>query len=263
MKIVATIEARTGSTRLPKKVLKPILGDPMLSRIVERVKRCQSLDEITLATTMLESDTVLALLAQDLGIECFRGSEEDILERLAGAVEKTNADVLVSLTGDNPFVDPVLIDDMIDFLQSNNVDYVATTHMQHAENWDAERTFPRGVSVQVLYADLVREQHELLKDSGIRALGLYSIYSQLNKEYKLAAFETSNKYREWRHPELRLTVDTPEDFLLATRVYECLYPGNPHFSTLDAIRLILSNPDLQNINANIHQKIAYEEILSK
>lgn len=261
MKVVATIEARTGSSRLPAKVLRPILGEPMLGRIVERVKRSRRVDEIVVATTTLEPDLTIVDLAARYGVSSYRGSEDDLLDRLFGAVEQSRADVLVSLTGDNPFIDPQLIDDMVDLLlDGGGIDYVASTHMQHADCWEAERTFPTGVSAQVLYADMVREQHREVTDPAVRCMGLYSVYNRADGRYRRHGMDASGRYAGWRHPELRMTVDTPEDFELATRVYEALYPGNPAFSTEQAIALIASTPVLRDINRGIRQRLGHEEL---
>ncbi|WIM05117.1 MAG: NTP transferase domain-containing protein [Candidatus Nitricoxidivorans perseverans] len=260
MKVVATIEARTGSTRLPAKVLRPILGQPMLGRIIERVGRSRRIDEIVVATTRLEQDAAIAELAGRYGVSAYRGSEEDILDRLFGAVEQSGAGILVSLTGDNPFIDPALVDDMVDLLTGReDVDYVATTHMQHADHWSAERTFPTGVTAQVLYADMVREQHAETADQTLRNLGLFTIYNRADRRYRLHAMDAAGKYAGWRHPELRMTVDTPEDFELATQVYERLYPGNAAFSTGEAITLIAGEPLLRDINRDIRQRLGHEE----
>lgn len=260
MNVIATIEARTGSTRLPGKILKPILGEPMLSRITERAKRSELIDTLIIATTVHKRDEVIAELAEKLGIACFRGSEDDILARLAGAISPYEADVLVSLTGDNPFIDPVMIDDMVRFLGDGQYDYVASTHMRHAETWDAERDFPAGVTAQIVYTKHVRDQNEEVTDNRIREMGLYSIYERTDGRYKRGAFKAVGKYAHWHHPGLRLTVDTPEDFVLAEKIYERLYTRNPNFSTLEAINLILNNEDLRTINQHVQQKIAYQEL---
>lgn len=260
MKVVATIEARTGSSRLPKKVLKPILGEPMLARIIERVKRSRRIDEVVVATTDRDEDGVIAELARHCGVSAYRGSENDILDRLAGAVTETGAEIHVSLTGDNPFIDPALIDDLVECLLEHDADYVATTHMQHARFWQATRTFPTGISAQVVRADLVRRMHEEISAPAIRELGLYCIYDDPAQRFKLYPFEASGKYATWRQPALRMTVDTMDDFLIAEKLYAALYPDNPAFSTQDAIRLLVNNPDLQQMNQHVEQRVGYKTL---
>lgn len=260
MKVVATIEARTGSSRLPRKVLKSLIGAPMLERIIERVRRSTRLDEIVVATTDLEADLAIVDSAKNAGVSAFCGSENDILDRLAGAVDVSSADILVSLTGDNPFIDPVLIDDMIESLLASSADYVATTHMQHARHWDAVRTFPTGISAQVVRAGLVREMHATIGDAAVRELGLYCIYDDPEQRFSLIPFEAAGKYASWRHPGLRMTVDTLDDFCMAEAVYSALYSDNPTFSTREAIQLLVDNPQLQQMNRHIEQRVGYQTL---
>lgn len=260
MKIVATIEARLGSTRLPRKVIKPLLGEPMLARIIERVLRSKRLNEIVVATTVCEEDTAVAELAQKCGVSSFRGDEHDILERLDGALRQSGADIQVSLTGDNPFVDPELIDDMVDCLLETGVDYVASTHMQHARNWGKTRTFPTGVSVQVVRVPLVLAIAREVTDPAIRELGLYAIYDDESGRFNRHAFSATGKYRDWCYPELRMTVDTLEDFQVAERIYGVLYPETPGFSTANAIRMLVDDPDLRKMNGSVVQRVGYETL---
>lgn len=260
MKIVATIEARLGSSRLPRKVIKPLLGEPMLARIIERARRSNRLDEIMVATTVCDEDAAVAELAGRCGVSSFRGSEHDILERLAGALGQAGADIQVSLTGDNPFVDPELIDDMVDCLLETGVDYVASTHMQHARNWGEKRTFPTGISVQVVRAPLVHAMAGEVTDPAIRELGLYAIYDDERGRFRRYAFSAAGKYKNWCHPELRMTVDTPEDFQVAERIYGALYPEAPDFSTARAIQMLVDDPELRKLNGSVEQRVGYETL---
>lgn len=256
MSTIATIEARMGSTRLPGKVLNPLAGAPMLQRIIERVKASKYIHQIVLATTTNDRDDCLVELADQLGIKHFRGSENDVLNRLANAVKKYPSDILVCLTGDNPLVDPELIDDMIDFFLSGNYDYVASTHMQHSNLWDSNRTFPIGVSVQILKPKALIEIDQEISDIQIREHTTYGIYNRTDDKYKRGAFQAQGKYQAWNHPELRFTVDTPEDYTLMDLIWKSLYSGQSPFSTLDAIQMVVKDPALQAINSGIDQRIA-------
>lgn len=260
MKIVATIEARLGSSRLPRKVIKPLLGEPMLARIIERAQRSKRLDEIVVATTVCEEDVAVAELAKRCGVTSYRGSEHDILDRLAGVLKQTGADIQVSLTGDNPFVDPTLIDDMVDCLLEGGVDYVASTHMQHARNWGEMRSFPTGISVQVVRAPLVLAAAGEVTDPAIRELGLYAIYDDERGRFLRHAFSATGKYKDWCHPELRMTVDTPEDFQVAERIYSVLHPEVPDFSTVRAIQMLVSDPELRKLNGSVVQRVGYKTL---
>lgn len=259
MNTIATIEARMASTRLPGKVLSDILGRPMLARLVERVAQASAVDRIVVATTTNPEDDVIEALARELGVGCHRGSVEDVLGRVLGAALAGATDRLVALTGDNPLVDPALIDDVVRFARDGGFDYVTTTHMHHSRKWGAERTFPVGVSVQTFPVSVLADAASRTADPAEREHTSFAIYDHPER-YRLGAFEASGPYASWRRPDLRLTVDTPEDLALVRRVFEALYPANPRFSTGDAIRLAAGDHGLRELNAHVRQKIVSEQL---
>lgn len=258
MKTIATIEARMGSTRLPRKVVADLAGKPMLERLVERVARSRRLDQVVVATTTAPEDDEIEGLAHRLGAEAFRGSVDDVLGRVLGAAQAFGAIDVVVLTGDNPLVDPTLIDDVLAFYREGGYDYVTTTHMHHSKAWRAERTFPVGVSVQAFSTTVLADAASRTTDSVVRGHASFAIYDHPER-YRLGAFEASGRYAGWRHPELRLTVDTPEDLALMRVVFETLYPGNPAFSTGEAIRLVAADHRLQGLNGYVAQRLVHEE----
>ena len=150
MKIVATIEARMGSTRLPQKVMRPIMGRPMLDLMIERVKRAKLLNEIVIATSINEKDKVLEDLAKRTGVRCFRGSEDDVLDRVLNAAKSVNADIIVELWGDTPLIDPTIIDDAIEYFLDNQYDLVSTC---------LDKTFPWGMSLLVFPYKILEGEH--------------------------------------------------------------------------------------------------------
>ena len=154
MKIVATIEARMTSSRLPGKVLMPIMGKPMLAYLIERLKRSR-VDEIVVATTDRPTDDLIEQLATNLGVGCFRGSEEDVLGRVLLAAKSVGADVIVEITGDCPLIDPDIVDQVLDVYLSQQVDYASNT---------LKRTYPRGLDVQVFSTNLLDEVNILTSD---------------------------------------------------------------------------------------------------
>lgn len=259
MKTVATIEARMGSTRLPGKVMADLAGRPLLERLIERVARAASVDQVVVATTTVLEDDAIEALALRLGVGCFRGSVDDVLGRILDAARAAGADDVVALTGDNPLVDPELIDDVLTFYRAGGYDYVTTTHMHHSRNWGAARTFPVGVSVQVFPARVLADAASRTDDPLVRGHASVAIYDHPER-YRLGAFEVSGRYAEWRHPEFRLTVDTPEDLALMRAVFETLYPGTPTFSTGEAIRLVAADPRLRGLNEHVAQRLVHEEL---
>jgi len=260
VKTVATIEARMASARLPGKVLAPINGRPLLAVIIQRVRAAREVDQVVVATTGSSGDDAIQKLAEQAGVGYFRGSEQDVMGRVLGAARAFGADNLVALTGDNPLVDPRLIDDVIAFQRVGGYDYVTTTHMHHSANWKVERTFPVGVSVQVMTVRALADAAGRATDHREREYASFAIYDHPER-YRLGAFEATAKYEAWRRPELRLTVDTPEDLDLMRQIFDRLSPRNPLFSTGDAIRLVAEDDRLQAINRHISQRKVFEAML--
>ncbi|MFT7638207.1 MAG: spore coat polysaccharide biosynthesis protein SpsF, partial [Candidatus Omnitrophota bacterium] len=140
VKKVATIQARMNSARLPGKVLMSLANQPALERMCERVRRAKFVDEIVIATTISREDDVIVEWARANNISVFRGSEEDVLERVLGAARKFNADIIIQLTGDCPLIDPLIIDQLVEMYVSTDTDYVSNI---------MRRSYPRGLDTQV------------------------------------------------------------------------------------------------------------------
>jgi spore coat polysaccharide biosynthesis protein SpsF len=240
-RVVATIEARTQSTRLPEKVLRLILKRPMLELLVERLARATRVDDIVIATTDCPADDRIARLADRIGVGCFRGSEDDVLGRVLAAAQAARADVIVEITGDCPLIDPRVVDEVIAAYGRARADYVSNTLV---------RTFPRGLDTQV-FATAVLERVDQLTDDPVdrEHVSLY-IYEHPER-FRLHNVESGLPARDW---DLRLTVDTVEDFELVSRIYEALYPANPEFGLADILRFLDQNPSLRDINRHVQQK---------
>src|SRR6266849_9654707 len=155
MKTVAIVQARMSSSRLPGKILRPVLGKPLLELLVERLKRTTSVDEVVIATTANEGDNEVESLTQRLGIGCFRGSEHDVLDRVLRAAQAASADVIVEITGDCPLIDFTVIDKLVDVYQKNSYDYVTNV---------LKRTYPRGLDTQVFATSVLEEVSRLTDD---------------------------------------------------------------------------------------------------
>lgn len=241
MKTVATIEARMDSSRLPGKILKDVLGRPMLEHLVERVRRSEFIDDVIVATTTAPNDAKTEEVCTKIGVSCFRGSSDDVLDRVLNAAKSVKADVIVELTGDCPLLDPVEIDKVIKYYQSNQYDYVSNV---------LTRTYPRGLDTQVFSVDLLDRVSRLTTDLADRENVSLYIYEH-PKMFKLGNVEAEGTMRR---PDLRLTVDLPEDFELVSEIYKVLYPQNPKFSLTDVLGLIDNDPRLKELNAHIQQK---------
>lgn len=258
MKTIATIEARRASTRLPGKVLQEIAGKPMLQLLIERIKEARRVEEVVVATTVNEQNDEIEELAHSLGAGCYRGSEDDVLARVLEAAQAYKADLIVELTGDNPLVDPVLVDGMVEFYLSEDYDYVANTQMRHSLNWKEETAFPIGTSVQVFSTELLDRVSKMTTDPVDREHVTFFIYEH-PELFKLGAFPAEGKFSACRRPEIRLTVDFPEDLDFVRKIFEGLYCDNPEFTLVDVIQFIDKNPYLKEINAGVIQKRAFEQ----
>jgi spore coat polysaccharide biosynthesis protein SpsF len=244
MSVIATIEARMSATRLPGKVMLPLAGAPMLQRLVERVRRSRRVDDVVVASTISPPDAVIADLCGRIGCRVHRGPVEDITTRLLEAA--AGADVIVQITGDCPLIDPAHIDQTVDLLRSEGADY--------ASNSLGELSFPLGFDVRCFTGEALRRSAALSDDMNDRVHGSYFIYR--NPElFRLAGWRAPD---ELKWPELRLTVDEPADYEVVRRVFDELYPGNPHFTAGDIVRLLRERPELVALNSTVRQKAPAE-----
>lgn len=239
----AIIEARMKSSRLPGKNLLPILGRPMLELLVERLRRCTSLAGIVVATTTDASDDAIEAVANGLGVACYRGSMDDVLDRVLRAARSVDADVIVEVTGDCPLSDPAMIDAMVATYLERGVDYVGNFR---------PNGYPLGFAVQVFATGVLAEVERLTQDPADREHVSLYIYEHPER-YSLHNVDSglAEKYRHYR-----LTVDTPEDFALVSRVFEALYPIDPGFGLAETLAFLDRNPALLEVNSSVVQKAA-------
>lgn len=240
-KIVATIEVRMTSTRLPGKVMLPLAGKPSTERLVERIKRSKYIDEIVLATTVNEADQPLVDLARKMGIKYFRGSEFDVLSRVLTAAHSVQADIICEVTGDCPLVDHALVDRGIEEFFQQQVDYASNI---------VPVSYPIGFDVQVFPVSVLEEVDRLTTDPIDRVHVSYYIYKHPNK-FKIYNWSAEGDYY-W--PDLRVTLDEREDYELLNIIFERLLPINSDFTALDVIQLLRREPQLLEINKKVRQK---------
>lgn len=238
-KVIAIIQARMGSTRLPSKVMKKICGKPIIAHIIERALQAKSLDQIVVATSTNDSDTPLYDYLSSNNITCIRGSELDVLSRYYEAATKINADVIVRLTGDNPLVDYNMIDSTVDYFNTSNMQYVSTIDVP-----EIVKPIPLGVGCEVFSYDLLQEAYQNADKPYEREhVTPYMYRDKVNLEKNI-----SDDY------SFRLTVDTDEDFMCISIIYDLLYHGKHDFCTPEIIRCLIDNPEIPMINSNITQK---------
>jgi spore coat polysaccharide biosynthesis protein SpsF len=240
MRVIATIEARLAASRLPGKVMLPLAGAPMLQRLIERIRRSRSVDEIVVATTVGAPDAVIADLCGRIGCRSHRGPVEDITRRLLDAA--AGADVIVQITGDCPLVDPDHIDETVRLLVDRSADY--------ASNSLDGTTFPIGFDVRCFTMAALQRSAGLSDDPTDRVHGSYFIHRH-PELFRLVGWYAPAQLR-W--PELRLTVDEPADYELVRRVFDRLYPVQPDFGIADVLALLRQNPDWVLLNSAVRQK---------
>ncbi len=240
-KVVATIEARMASTRLPGKVMMPLAEKPVMAHMIDRHRRSIYTDEVVVATTINSTDDSIVILCEQMHCSYFRGSEDDVLGRIVAAGDAHTAEILVQGMADSPLVDWRLIDKGIELLAQGGYDFVGN---------ELQETFPIGFDVHIYSFDALKKVERFDKNPLMREHAGYSIQSQPEK-FKLGNF-VSEGDMVW--PELRLTLDTKEDYRLISAVYDELYRKNQDFSADDVVTFLKNHPDLVAINAKIQQK---------
>lgn len=241
MKTVIIVQARMTSTRLPGKIMKEVMGKPLLEYQVERMKRVESANEIVIATTVGDADRVIVEFCDRLSIPCFRGSEQDVLSRYYESAKAFNADIVVRLTSDCPLVDPSIVERVLRFYfdHSSEYDYVSNCLV---------RTYPRGMDTEVFPSGILEEAYSEATEPADREHVTPFIYRQ-QRRFRLAnvTYHVDLSRHRW-------TVDTREDFALIRRIIESLYPRNPEFRMEDILELFDCDPELLLINAHVGQK---------
>ena len=238
MKIVAIIQARMKSTRLPGKVLCDICGETMLSRVVHRAERASLLNDVVIATSIEPVDDAIVNECRQLDVSVFRGNENDVLDRYYRTASSCGAEVIVRITADCPLVDPTVIDKVIHDFLGSNVDYASNTIV---------RTYPRGLDVEVMRSSVLTDAWCKATKPHHRAHVTPYIYENPNL-FTLLTVTNSSDYSYYRW-----TVDTPEDLEFVRQVYrQC--KQNSLFSWQDIVDLCERNPALTEVNKNIEQK---------
>lgn len=247
--ILAVLQARFSSSRLPGKVLKDILGESMLFRQIERTLRSKKINKLIIATSTDASDDLVEKMCQEKGIDCFRGSLNDVLDRFYSAAQAIAPDHIVRLTGDCPLIDPEIIDSLVDLHFSQKNHYTSNT---------LRPTFPDGLDAEVVSWQALQTAWEKATLPSEREHVTPYIYNR-PEVFVLGNLERA----EGDLSSLRWTVDQPTDFLFVRRVYEALYPQNPAFTTGDILNLLHEQPELGMINYTFERNEGYAKSLKE
>lgn len=239
MRIVAAIQVRMGSSRLPGKTLLPISGRPLLGHLLDRLRRCHRLDGIVVATSRLPENDAIDDFCRDEGVPCFRGSEDDLLERTLGALQSQEADVGVVAFGDGPLIDPQLVDQVIR-------EYLDTVESFDFVSNDLKTSYPPGMEVEVFAVSALVDAAARAEDPAVREHG--TLYIRQNPDrYRLRNVEAPP---ELRRPDLEMEVDTEEDVQVISRILDH-FRDRPEFGLSDIISFLDANPALAAINRDV------------
>lgn len=252
MTIGCIIQARTTSTRLPKKIVKPLEFDKehlILEEVILRVKKSTLVDSIIIGTTQNKEDECIELVSKKSEVECFRGSEHDVLSRYYEAAVKFNLDIVIRITSDCPFIDPEVMDELIRLFKNGNYDYASNT---------INRTYPHGLDCEIFSMKALEKAYNEAKDSIFREHVTNYMYMH-PKVFKIGSLELPAPFN---YSDLRITVDTEADYIVACIIYEKL-KLKKSTSYKDIVEIYNEYPYIALINKNIVQKKQLNSIEEK
>jgi len=246
--ILAILQARMSSSRLPGKVMSPVLGRPMIERQIERLRRSKRIDQLIVATSTHQEDNVLETLCKRIGIFCFRGNLKNVLGRFYQAAKPFKPEHIIRLTGDCPLVDPALIDELVDFYLERRCDYASNCQ---------EPSLPDGLDAEIFSFSVLEETwREAILPSHQEHVTSFILAHP--ERYRIGHYKY---HRDLSN--LRWTVDELEDLEFVRRVYEKLYPANPEFKTEDVVALLDREPDLLEINKHFKRNDGMKKSIEK
>ena len=236
--IVAIIQARMCSSRLPEKIMLKSCGKTFLEHMIDRVVQSKTLDKVVIATSLNKDDDVIEDLCKKKNVFCFRGSENDVLSRYKMAADKTHADVIIRLTSDTPILHSTIIDKVVQTYINNNYDYVSNC-------FPLPRTYPDGVNVEVFSKKILDEMYNNAKKPSEREhVTLFLVFKP--EKYKIFRVDYDRDISKYR-----FNLDYKLDYELLKIIFEKLYFKNPNFTMEDVIKLLEENTSIFQINAGI------------
>lgn len=237
--VVAILQARMGSSRLPNKVLLKVKGRTLLELYINRVQQSQLVDKIVIATTEKSEDDVIQGIVVQLGLDCFRGSENDLLDRYYQCAKEYHADAIVRVTPDDPFVDHRVIDRAVQIFKDNQVDFV-TNHF--------EPTYPEGLDVEVYSIHALKKSWKEASLLSERE-HVFPYIQNHQDEFRIINFVQDKDYSH-----LRWTIDYKCDYEMTKVIYDHLYEKKPIFLQEDILQLLEEHPEIAEMNNHISRK---------
>jgi spore coat polysaccharide biosynthesis protein SpsF len=237
--IIAIIQARMGSTRLPGKVLMKVNGRPLLAYQLDRISKSKKLDRVVVATSTLEKDDVIEDFCKDYGVDCYRGSENDVMSRYYECAKKYNPDTVVRMTADCPLIDPEIIDKVVQKFKDNNVDYCANSVPPETSK------FPDGSDIEVFSMKALERANVEVQDEHRREHVTFQFWQ--GQDYVSSQY-TQDK--DWSN--YRITVDYPEDFEVVEYIFNEAKKNKSFVHLDEIIEIIESNEEIKNKNSQYY-----------
>lgn len=237
MNTIVIIQARMGSSRLPGKILKSLGNVDILTYNIERCRAINGVSEVIVATSSFSQDDVIVKWCEEHQVAYFRGSEEDVLDRYVQCAKMYKPNYVMRVTSDCPFVDYEMANEMVELMQQEEKDIMLL-----------EGELPRGLAVELISFEALLRIHEIGQEPRHREHVTYYAY-EFKEQFKTVTYKIPENRQA---PELRITLDTEEDYALILEVGK--YFSNPLVSSVDVIQYLKEHPEIANINAHIEQK---------
>ncbi len=237
-RVVGIIQARMGSTRLPGKVLLDLCGETVLAKVVRRLSRASRIERMVVATTTSCADAAVVGESRRLGVEYFRGSEDDVLDRYCRAAKAFSAEAVVRITCDCPLIDPTLVDEVIRQFSDQNADFACNV---------LPRMYPRGLDTEV-FTNAALDKASKLADLPHQREHVTPLFYERRDLFRFVAVPGELDYSSYRW-----TLDTPEDLELIRAIYS-YFNDRADFGWREVLALMEQSPDLANLNAHITQR---------
>jgi len=236
------------STRLPSKVLLPLVGKPMLERQIERINYSELINELIVATSLSGEDQQIEDLCESIGVKCFRGELDDVLDRFYEASKMSNADLIMRLTGDCPLIDPFLLDEIISYFKRGDFDYVCNS---------LEPTYPDGLDAELFTSRVLTIAWNEARSNSERE-HVTSFIRKSQGRFKMGCLKNDEDFSD-----CRWTVDEPEDYELMKFIYNNLYKEGQVFTWKDVLLLREKYPEQFMVNAKIAKNEGYNKSIQE
>ena len=234
--VIAIIQARMGSTRLPGKVLMEVNGRPLLAYQLDRISKSKKLDRVIVATSTLEKDGAIESFCKSYGVDCYRGSEDDVMSRYYECAKQYSPDAIVRITADCPLIDPEIIDKVVQKFKDNNVDYCANTVPPETSK------FPDGSDIEVFSMQALERANSEIQYAHRREHVTFQFWQ--GQDYVSSQY-TQDK--DWSN--YRITVDYPEDFEVVNYIFDELKAKSIFGSLAEIIKIIDNNQEIKEKNS--------------